>query len=65
MALLAEINRDTKKRSQPFTAADFMPKFGDPEEPVEESEVMPWERQLKVIEMWNAAVGGGDVRKAE
>jgi Protein of unknown function (DUF4035) len=30
MALLANINRDTKRKRQPYTAKDFLPQFGAP-----------------------------------
>lgn len=29
VAMLANVNRDTKKRREPFTAADFMPALAD------------------------------------
>ena len=30
MALLANMNRDPEKRREPYTAEEFMPKFGEP-----------------------------------
>lgn len=33
MALLANVNRDAKKRSRPYETTDFMPRTGRPEPP--------------------------------
>lgn len=65
-AILAEINRDPKKRSAPFQPTDFYhsrirPKAQEPApEPVPE-----WKNQLAIVEALNAAMGGKDLRKKE
>ena len=58
-ALTANIARDEKRRSKPYEADDFMPKFDRTEK-----EAQPWEEQLALVEMLNAAFGGEDKRKA-
>lgn len=55
-ALLANINRDRKKRPQPFTELDFMP-GRRPEQTVEE--------QLAIVEVLNTVFGGVDIRPKE
>lgn len=57
-ALTANIARDEKRRSKPYEADDFMPKFDRTEK-----EAQPWEEQLALVEMLNAAFGGEDKRK--
>lgn len=37
-ALIANANRDPKKRRKPYTPADFMPQFGDETEPQDVAE---------------------------
>lgn len=57
-ALTANIARDEKRRSKPYEVDDFMPKFDRTEK-----EAQPWEEQLALVEMLNAAFGGEDKRK--
>lgn len=52
-ALLANINRDTKKRPKPFTADDFMPEFAP-----DDKEPMSWETMKQFAMAMNAAMGG-------
>lgn len=46
------------KDSEPITAADFFPSLRVIFRPAQTPEAM-----LKVVEMWNAALGGKDLRK--
>ncbi|HQZ40677.1 MAG TPA: DUF4035 domain-containing protein [Vicinamibacterales bacterium] len=57
-ALTANIARDEKRRSKPYEVDDFMPKFDR-----QEKEAQPWQDQLALVEMLNAAFGGEDKRK--
>lgn len=52
-AVIANCNRDTKKRKKPFTPDDFMPK---------EKKVQTWQEQLTIVEMLNEALQGKDRR---
>lgn len=51
-AVLANINRDEKKRSKPYEPADFMPQPSKPTAP------QTPEQMLKIVEFWNASLGG-------
>jgi flagellar basal body rod protein FlgC len=53
---IANANRNPKKRARPFQAKEFMPRFDEEREP------QSWEEQLHIVEMWNAALGGRDLR---
>jgi hypothetical protein len=48
-ALLANINRDTKRRSQPFEVYDFMPFHPKPEKP---------EKQITSQAQWRSLLRG-------
>lgn len=61
-SMVANVNRDVKKRPEPFAPHDFLIETGIDEEDDEE-EGQGWESQLKIVEMLNAAFGGGDKRK--
>lgn len=38
-SMIANVNRDSKRRPEPFTAADFMPKYGpEPEAEAEDAD---------------------------
>lgn len=51
-SIIAEVNRDRKKRKKPYTPSDFMPKKEKPE-------VRLTGEQMKgQLEMINAALGG-------
>ena len=54
-----------KKGSKALAPADFMPKFGPKEakEPKEPKEPRSGADLLQMVEMWNAALGGKDLRK--
>lgn len=51
--VMANINRDPKKRRRPFTEDDFMPKV---------ARRQTWQQQLAFVEQLNAALGGEDHR---
>ena len=55
-AAVANTARDPKKRKKPFTPADFMPRFE------RKRERQSWEEQLRMVEMFNVALGGRDLR---
>jgi len=55
---IANVNRDHKKRSQPYKPEDFMPR----RTPAESEEQTPADH-LRIIELYNAALGGEDLRK--
>jgi len=55
--ILAESNRDRKKRKKPFTLEDFVPTFDKPEK-----EKQNWEDQLEFVQILNMAFGGKDLR---
>lgn len=54
---VANAHRDRKRRARPFEAREFLPHFETEREP------QSWEDQLHIVEMWNAALGGKDLRK--
>lgn len=56
---VANVQRDAKQHREPYTAADFMPRFELPEEPDPEER---WRRILQKVEHLNAALGGRDLR---
>lgn len=45
-ALMANINRDTKKRREPFTWLDIFPEYKEPEKPQTD------EQMLAAMQMW-------------
>ena len=47
---IANANRDPKKQRKPFTAQDFMPKWGS-SEPARQSP----EEHFRILQMWQAA----------
>jgi len=51
-AVLANIHRDEKKRREPYQPSDFMPKSGEQKAP------QTPEQMLRLVELWNAALGG-------
>ena len=53
-ALMANINRDSAKRPDPFTAADFLPQWIRPPEPLPSEELDP-DRLVSVMEGFMAA----------
>lgn len=58
-SLTANVNRDSSKRPQPYKPSDFIEDFwGDPEP----SQGQTWQEQLALVEMFNAAFGGKDLR---
>jgi len=57
-SVVANSNRDPKKRKKAFTIEDFIPKFGE-----QEKRQQGWEEQLQNVQMLNEAFGGVDERK--
>jgi hypothetical protein len=57
---IANANRDPKQQSKAFTAREFMPQFDQVET---EDEPPDWERMLHMVELWNTALGGQDLRQ--
>jgi hypothetical protein len=57
-ATVANTARDPKRHRRPFQASDFMPKFER-----KERERQTWEEQLRIVEMFNVAFGGEDLRE--
>lgn len=55
-SVIANVNRDPKKRRRAFRPEDFIPKFD------RKDERQPWQDQLKLVEMLNKALGGRDLR---
>ena len=54
-AVIAETNRDKKKRHKPYTPADFMPDFDKPP-----PQPQTPEDQAAILKMWVKALGGED-----
>lgn len=62
-ALIAEVNRNREKRSEPFSPTDFFtPRCAMEERAPKAPE---WKKQLAMVEMLNAAFGGQDLRPKE
>lgn len=59
-AVVANANRDPKRRRRPFKPRDFMPEFVPRVEA--ERGKQTWEQQLQIVEMFNIAFGGRDLR---
>lgn len=59
-SVLAEINRDKKKKPEPYTAADFMPDFGTASGDDDDGQTP--EQMLALVVALNAAYGGRDLR---
>lgn len=58
-ALIANVNRDPKKRKKAFTVKDFMPTFGAP---AQTDEISP-ETMTAYVAMMNELFGGTDARQ--
>jgi len=56
-AMLANINRNPKKRSKAFTVEDFMPKYE------KERQVKSAEEMLETVKLWNKVLGGNEIEK--
>jgi hypothetical protein len=54
---LAEINRNTRRKSAPYKIEQFL-LFTKPKPKPQQ----PWQEQLKLVEMMNAMMGGRDLR---
>ena len=61
--MIANVNRDAKKKKEPFSAVDFMPKFGEPakEEKRERDIVAP--ETLAWFDMMAARTERGELPK--
>lgn len=57
-ATVANMARDPKRRRRPFQLSEFMPRF----ERLEKGRRQTWEEQLHIVEMFNIAFGGEDLR---
>lgn len=56
VSMLANINRDTKKRANPFTPEDFLLKFSTEEShKKEEPKRQSWQEQKMIAQMFSAA----------
>lgn len=53
---VANTARDPKRRRRPFRPSEFMPRFE------RKKERQSWEEQLQIVEMFNVAFGGADLR---
>lgn len=54
-SVIAEVNRDRKKRHKPFAPGDFMPKKRKPRR------VQTWQEQMEIVKLWNKALGGEEI----
>lgn len=54
---IANVNRDPKKRRKPYKAQDFMPVWGG-RGGGHEKRQQTAEEQKRIIQMWNALLGG-------
>lgn len=54
---VANVNRNPKQRSKPYSPKDFMPVY---DKPPKKQQTM--EEMLRVVEMMNTAFGGQDLR---
>lgn len=57
-ATVANMARDPKRRSRPFQPSQFMPRFER-----QERGRQTWQEQLQIVEMFNIAFGGEDLRE--
>jgi len=55
--VLANINRNPKKKSKAFTVEDFMPKY----EKVKETQTA--EEMLETVKLWNTVLKGDEIKK--
>ena len=55
-AVLANINRNPKKKSKAFTVEDFMPKYE------RERQVKSAEEMLETVKLWNTILGGNEAK---
>lgn len=55
--MLANINRNPKKRSKAFTVEDFMPKYE------KERQVKSAEEMLETVKLWNTVLEGSGPEK--
>jgi len=56
-AVIANANRDAKKRKRPFKISDFIPQF--------DAEPQSAEAKLQLVEMLNEMFGGRDLRTTD
>jgi flagellar basal body rod protein FlgC len=57
---IANANRNPKKRRRPFRPKEFMPVTQKTQR-----REQTWQDQLRIVEMWNAALGGKDLRHGD
>ena len=53
LSMLANVNRDSDKRPEPFTAEDFMLLFGDARQKTKKSQT--WQEQKRIFEVYAEA----------
>lgn len=53
-SIIAEINRDERKRRKPFTPRDFMPQYNKPKR-------QSWKEQFEMVKALNRLLGGVDL----
>lgn len=58
-ATVANTARDPKRRRRSFQASEFMPRFE------RKKERQTWQEQLQIVEMFNVAFGGEDLREVD
>lgn len=57
-SVIANVNRDRKKKTQPYKPEDFVPKK-------KKQTQQSWQKQLKIVEFLNEAYGGKDLRNSK
>ena len=61
-ATVANANRDTKRRPEPFSPQDFLIEDIEDIDDGDDAVKQNWESQLAIVEMLNTAFGGTDRR---
>jgi len=56
-AVLANINRNPKKKNKAFTVEDFMPKYE------KGKRVQSAEEMLETVKLWNTVLGGNEIER--
>jgi hypothetical protein len=64
-SVIANVNRDPKKRREPFEPKDFMPRFGETERAKPEPKRQTVTQQLAKVEELNIIFGGVDLRSKQ
>ncbi len=56
-AVIANVNRDPKKQTKPFTVEDFVLQFGGEDEKPRAAQKQPWQQKLSIAKAIVAAYG--------